>query len=157
MKIKTTLLKLVTAVIDLIFLMFGFILLTLLFLSIRRHTIFGLQLMMILSFLIGCLLILVISYYLYKIFFLIDKHNFFSITALHSVRMIRYLFIAVFVVLLGIMPFVYYLADQGDAPGLILIVGAVIFLPLAIAAFVSAMEQILVNSIKMKDENDLTI
>ncbi|KRK78326.1 hypothetical protein FC67_GL000895 [Companilactobacillus alimentarius DSM 20249] len=71
--------------------------------------------------------------------------------------MIRYLFIAVFVVLLGIMPFVYYLADQGDAPGLILIVGAVIFLPLAIAAFVSAMEQILVNSIKMKDENDLTI
>lgn len=157
MKIKTVLLKLVTAIIDLFVLFFGFTLTMGTISSIKEGSIFGLQILTASSLFLGCLIILGISYYLFRIFLLIDQRTFFSKIALHAVKMIRYLFIAEFVILLGIMPFVYYTADHGDAPGLIIIVGAVVFLPLAIATFVYTMEQILDNSIKMKDENDLTI
>lgn len=157
MKIKTILLKLVTGIIDLFVLFFGFILTMGIISSTKDGTIFGLQILTASSLFIGCLLILWISYYLFRIFFLIDRRNFFSRMALHAVRMIHYLFIVNFVILLGIMPFAYYSAERGDAPGLFVIVGAIVFFPLAIATFVYTMEQILVNSIKMKDENDLTI
>lgn len=86
-----------------------------------------------------------------------DKHDFFSDISLHFVKMVHYLFILLFIVLLGILPFIYYSADHSDSPGVMLIALAFIFVPLAIAAFISVMEKILGNAIQFKKENDLTI
>lgn len=76
---------------------------------------------------------------------------------MHFVRVVRYLFITASITLMGTLPFVYYNADKGDAPGLIFIALAFVLVPLAIAAFISVMEKILINSIKFKQENELTI
>ncbi|WP_334332291.1 DUF2975 domain-containing protein [Companilactobacillus sp. HBUAS59544] len=121
------------------------------------HSVLHLQLISAVFLFASALVAFGISYYLFKIFFLMDKQQFFTKMSLHSVKMIRNLFVVEFFVLSGIMPYIYYSADRGDAPGMIIIVGSVVFLPLALAAFVSAMEQILIKAINMKDENDLTI
>ena len=71
--------------------------------------------------------------------------------------MVRYLFIACSVVLLAILPIAYQAADIDDAPGLIIVALGFIFVPSAIAAFISVMEKILINSIQFKQENELTI
>lgn len=157
MKIKTIFLKVVTAILDFFTLFFVYALGWGAYSSIVDKSIFDLQMISTGFLFLAALLVFVISYYLFKIFYLMDKQRFFTQTSLRAVKMIRNLFIAEFFVLLGIMPFVYYSADRGDAPGLIIIIGAVVFLPLAISAFISAMQQILIKAINMKDENDLTI
>lgn len=157
MKIKTTLLKLVTLGIDAFTLLFGFMLTMGLTSSIREHSIFFLQITTSIALYLTCLLVLTISYFLFQIFHLIDTHNFFTTTALHLVKIVRYLFITTSVALAGILPFVYYSADHADAPGVIFIALAFVLVPLAIAAFISVMEKILINSIQFKQENELTI
>lgn len=157
MKIKTTLLKLVTAILDLFIAFFVYALCWGTISSIVEDSVFSLQLMSSIFLFIGALIAFGISFYLFKIFRLMDRQQFFTQVSLHAVKMIRNLFVVEFFALLGIMPFVYYSADQGDSPGMIIIVGAIVFLPLAISAFISAMEQILIKAINMKTENDLTI
>ncbi|WP_334352273.1 DUF2975 domain-containing protein [Companilactobacillus sp. HBUAS56257] len=157
MKIKTTFLKIVTAILDLFVLFFVYALGWGTYTSIVDHSVLHLQLISAGFLFASALVAFGISYYLFKIFFLMDKQQFFTKMSLHSVKMIRNLFVVEFFVLSGIMPYIYYSADRGDAPGMIIIVGSVVFLPLALAAFVSAMEQILIKAINMKDENDLTI
>ncbi|MQS75407.1 DUF2975 domain-containing protein [Companilactobacillus halodurans] len=157
MQIKTTLLKLVTLIIDGFTLLFAFMLMMGLINSFQTHSLFKLQIMTSVFLYIACLIILFISHYLYRIFHLIDIHDFFSPKALRFVKNVRYLFTLLFLAIMGIMPFVYHSADLGDAPGLIVITLAIAFIPLAIAAFISAMEKILINSSKFKQENELTI
>jgi Protein of unknown function (DUF3036). len=157
MKIKTTLLKLVTAGIDAFLLLFAFMLTMGLTSSVHEHSLFFLQITTSIALYATCLVVFVISFYLFRIFHLIDQRNFFTQTALHFVRVVRYLFITASITLMGILPFVYYNADKGDAPGLIFIALAFVLVPLAIAAFISVMEKILINSIKFKQENELTI
>lgn len=157
MKIKTTLLKLVTAGIDAFVLLFSFMLMIGLTSSVRDHSIFFLQITTSIALYATCLVILVISYYLFRIFHLIDNHTFFTQQALHFVKTVRYLFITASVTLAGILPFVYYSAKHSDSPGVMFIAFAFVLVPLAIAAFISVMEKILINSIKFKQENELTI
>lgn len=157
MNIKTTMLKIVTIIIDLFILLFGFMLTMGLTSSIRENSFVPFQLLTIITLYLSCAIVLGISFYLFRIFNLIDIHTFFSQKALTSVRKIRYLFIIEFLILLGNLPFIYYQADHGDAPGLIFVALAFNFIPLALTAFISAMEKILINSIKFKQENDLTI
>ena len=157
MKIKTTLLKVVTALIDCFTILFGFMLTVGIISSIHEQTIFTLQITTSISLYLACVVVLAISYCFYRIFNLMDRHDFFSELSLHFVKSVRYLFIILFIVLLGTLPFIYYSADHSDSPGVLLIAVAVIFVPLAIAAFVSVMEKVLINSIQFKKENDLTI
>lgn len=157
MKIKTTFLKIVTAILDIFLLFFVYALAWGTYSSIVDHSVVHLQLLSVGFLFAAALVAFGISYYLFRIFFLMDRQQFFTKSSLHSVKMIRNLFVILFFALSGIMPYIYYSADRGDAPGMIIIVGAVVFVPLAIAAFVSAMEQILIKAINMKDENDLTI
>ncbi|CAJ1190318.1 hypothetical protein CPR19088_GLDEOEPO_02083 [Companilactobacillus paralimentarius] len=157
MKIKTTLLKLVTAGIDAFVLLFSLMLILGLYTSLRDHSVVPFQITTIIALIATCLVVFVISFFLFKIFHLIDQHNFFTQQALHFVRTVRYLFITASITLAGILPFVYYSAKHGDAPGVMFIAFAFVLVPLAIAAFISVMEKILINSIKFKQENELTI
>lgn len=157
MKIKTTLLKVVTLLLDCFTVLFGFMLIVGIITSIHDGSIFTLQITTSIALYLACLVVLGISYYFYRIFNLMDTHKFFSELSLHFVKTVRYLFITLFIVLLGTLPFIYYSADHSDSPGVLLIALAVIFVPLAIAAFVSVMEKVLINSIQFKKENDLTI
>lgn len=157
MKIKTTLLKIVTLIID-AFVLFFIVMLSMSMLNaIQDHPFDLFPTIAGSTFLIVGLLVLVISYYFFRIFKLIDNHNFFTQQALHFVKMVRYLFIACSIVLLAILPIAYQAADIDDAPGLIIVALGFIFFPSAIAAFISVMEKILINSIQFKQENELTI
>jgi len=157
MKIKTTLLKVVTFLFDCFTILFGFMLTIGIITSIQDGSIFTLQIITSIALYLACLIVLSISYYFYRIFNLMDSHNFFSELSLHFVKSVRYLFIILFIALLGTLPLIYYSADHSDSPGVMLIALAIIFVPLAIAAFVSVMEKVLINSIQFKKENDLTI
>lgn len=157
MPIKTTLLKVVTSCIDTFVLLFSFMLTMGLITSAHEGSIFFLQITTSIALYLTCILVLFISLYLFKIFNLIDHHHFFTHKALHFVRVVRYLFIFTSVALAGVLPFVYYSADHSDSPGVLVIASAFILVPLAIAAFISVMEKILINSIQFKQENELTI
>jgi len=55
------------------------------------------------------------------------------------------------------MPLVYVLAEDEDAPGLILFGTAFVFAPLVIAFFAAVLQKLLKQAIDIQSENDLTI
>ncbi len=55
------------------------------------------------------------------------------------------------------MPYIFFLAEQDDAPGMVLIALIIIFASVVIGAFSSLLEQLLKYAILFKSENDLTI
>ncbi len=55
------------------------------------------------------------------------------------------------------MPAAYFVAEDDDAPGLIVIAFAFTAAPFIIAVFAAVMQQLLMNVIRIKSENDLTV
>lgn len=55
------------------------------------------------------------------------------------------------------MPFVYFLAEKDDAPGLIIIGFVPIFASIVIAVFAAVLQRLLQEAINIKSENDLTV
>lgn len=163
MTIKTTLLKWVTFFLDLFILFFSIIIGSGLVELGHRVATKGwtitdkLQLLMAIGIGLACLLIFGITYYLYRIFYMIDHHTFFTRPAVYLVRTMRYLFMLTSGVLLTILPFFYHMAKAASAPGVLIIVLGVIAIPIAIAAFIAVMEKILSQAITLQAENALTI
>lgn len=163
MHIRTTILKIVTGLLDLFILFFSVIVGSgLAELSHEAGTkglnlTDQLQLVMGIGLALACVTIWGITYYLYRIFHMLDQHTFFTKPAVRLVRHMRYLFMLTTFVLLAVLPFFYHMADRADAPGVLVIVCGVIAIPLAIAAFIAAMEKILSQAIALQAENALTI
>lgn len=96
-------------------------------------------------------------YQAYKLLNYIDKNIAFSELSVAALKTIKYCAITISGLLVTIMPLMYVLADDEDAPGLILIGMAFVFAPLVIAFFAAVLQKLLKQAIDIQSENDLTI
>jgi len=87
----------------------------------------------------------------------IDKNIAFSELSVKSLGNIKHCAIAISILYIVGMPFLFFVADKDDAPGL---VGFGIFFILAsivAATFAAVLQRLVQNGLDMKSENDLTI
>lgn len=55
------------------------------------------------------------------------------------------------------LPYIYYVADKDDAPGVVAIALVIVGASLAVAVFAGVLQRLLQNAIDIKAENDLTV
>ncbi len=55
------------------------------------------------------------------------------------------------------LPYIFYLADQDDAPGVLLIGLVLTFAPLVVAVFSAVLQKLVQNAIEIQSENDLIV
>jgi len=93
----------------------------------------------------------------FKLLNYIDKNIAFSELSVKALKVIKICgtIISIFYVL-GV-PLLFPIADYDDAPGLILMGGAVACAPVAISVFAAVLQKLLQNAINIKKENDLTV
>lgn len=87
----------------------------------------------------------------------IDKNSAFSghsVTALRNIKLSGNLIAGMFS---AGMPYVYYVADKDDAPGVVAIGLVIIVASIAVAVFAAVLQRLLQNAIEIKSENDLTV
>ena len=87
----------------------------------------------------------------------IDKNKAFSRLTVKTLEKIKYLAVLMSGVHVLLLPFTYAVAQEDDAPGLIVIGMLFALAPFAIAVFTALMQRLLQNVIDIKSENDLTV
>jgi Protein of unknown function (DUF3036). len=97
------------------------------------------------------------TYYTNRILNFIDNSEPFSIQVLDDVKRVRNIFLYEFLVLLGAVPLIYANAQIGDAPGLLIISGAIILVPLVLSVFIGILYELLKKVIMIKEDSELTI
>ncbi len=87
----------------------------------------------------------------------IDKNQAFSAVSVQSLKKIKHSAIAIAALYTLGMPYIYFVAEWDDAPGVIAIGLIIIFASVVIAVFAAVLQQLLRNAIAIKSENDLTV
>ncbi len=77
-----------------------------------------------------------------------------SVKALKNIKICALIITGLYVV---ILPFVYFVAELDDAPGLIIIGMIPAFASIVIAVFAAVLQRLLQEAILIKSENDLTV
>lgn len=97
-------------------------------------------------------------YQAYLLLNYIDQNKAFSEASTKALQKIKYCAIVFGFLYAGCMPVVFQIAQIDDAPGLILIFGAIfIGIPIVVAVFVAVLEKLLKSAIDIKSENELTV
>ncbi|MCM3631115.1 DUF2975 domain-containing protein [Paenibacillus glycanilyticus] len=96
-------------------------------------------------------------YQAFKLLGYIDRNQAFSELSVTALKNIKFCGIAISILYAAAEPFLFFIADVDDAPGLIVIGLVVIFASLVIAVFAAVLQKLLKNAIDIKSENDLTI
>jgi hypothetical protein len=87
----------------------------------------------------------------------IDKNSVFSQSAVNALKKIKYCgFIICALYTIG-MPYIFYVADRDDAPGVALLGFIFIGASLAVATAGAVFQKLLQNVIDIKSENELTV
>ena len=92
-----------------------------------------------------------------KILSYIDKNNAFSELSVKALKIIKYCAVTISTLYVVMLPFVFFLAEKDDAPGLIIFGMVPIFASIVIAVFAAVLQKLLKNAIDIKSENDLTV
>jgi len=92
-----------------------------------------------------------------KILSYIETKRAFSLSSVNAFRVIKYSALANSGLFALGMPYIFYVADQDDAPGVIAIALSIIFLSLVICAFASVIQKLVQYAVEIKSENDLTV
>ena len=87
----------------------------------------------------------------------IDTGKIFSTSAVKSLRIIKYCGFAIFALYLVAMPYIFYLADMDDAPGVALLGFIFTFAGLVVGTSAAIFQNLLKNIINVKSENELTV
>jgi len=87
----------------------------------------------------------------------IDRNTAFSERSVSALSRIKWCGIAIAVLFAAALPFLYFMAEQDDAPGLIVIGMVVIGASVVIAVFAAVLQMLLNKAIEIKSENDLTV
>lgn len=93
----------------------------------------------------------------FKLLSLIDKQRVFTSTAVQCLRTIKYAALVIAGLYTLVSPYVFTVADQDDAPGVVLINLILIGAALVVATFGAVLQQLFQSAITIKDENDLTV
>lgn len=87
----------------------------------------------------------------------VDSKKAFSDLSVKTLGNIKYCALVVSGLFVAGMPYIYMVADQDDAPGVIVIGLVFAFVPLIVATFAAVLQRILQDAIAIKAENDLTV
>lgn len=87
----------------------------------------------------------------------IEHNTAFSDASVVALRKIKYCAAAFSMIYILGMPYIFYVAEQDDAPGVVLIGLVLVAAPIVIAVFAALLQQLLQNAIDIKSENDLTV
>ena len=92
-----------------------------------------------------------------KLLSYIDKNKAFSEHAVKALRTIKWCGLSISGLFAAGMPYIFKVADQDDAPGVVLIGLIIIGASFVIALFAALLEKLLHNVIEIKSENELTV
>lgn len=87
----------------------------------------------------------------------IDQNKAFSGLSVRALKNIKYCAISISTMFIIGQPYVFYVANRDDAPGLAMLGFVIIGASFVIAAFSGVLEKLLQNAIDIKSENDLTV
>lgn len=87
----------------------------------------------------------------------IDNNTAFSLDSVHALKKIKYCALTISALFAAGMPYIFYVADRDDAPGVALIGFVIIGASAVIATFSAVLQKLLQNAIDIKSENDLTV
>lgn len=93
-----------------------------------------------------------------KLLNLIDKNKAFTKASVNAMKNVKYCGLLISVLFATWMPLVFHAAQNEDAPGMILIFGAIfVGIPFVVAIFAGVAQRLFQNAIDIKKENDLTV
>jgi len=92
-----------------------------------------------------------------KLLSYIDMNKAFSELSVQALRNIKYCAIIISALFATGMPYIFYIADQDDAPGVVAIGLVIIFASMVIATFAAVLQKLVQNAVDIKSENDLTV
>lgn len=92
-----------------------------------------------------------------KLLSYIDKDKAFSDLSVRALKYIKYCGVAISTMFATGMPYIFYVADKDDAPGVVALGLVIIFASFVIAVFAAVLQSLLQNAIDIKSENDLTV
>lgn len=93
----------------------------------------------------------------WKLLGYVDQDHAFSSTSVKTLRSIKYCGLIISLLYLLALPYVYYVADHDDAPGVMVIGCVIIFASFVVSAAMGVLEALLGSAIELKSENDLTV
>lgn len=96
-------------------------------------------------------------YQAFRLLSYIDKNQAFSELSVGALKNIKYCAITICILYVASEPFLYLMAEQDDAPGMIVVGMVIIFGSMVIAVFAAVLQKLLKNAIDIKSENDLTV
>ena len=110
------------------------------------------------GFLSTAIIFFVALHQAWKLLGYIDRNKAFSRASVKSLNIIKYCAVAISIFYMAGLPIIYQIAQDEDAPGLILMYSAIfIGIPLAVAVFIAVAKRLLSSAIAIKSENDLTV
>lgn len=87
----------------------------------------------------------------------IDKNEAFSNLSVKALKNIKHCALAISALYAAGMPYIFYVADKDDAPGVVAIGLVIVLASVVIAMFAAVLQKLLQNAIDIKSENDLTV
>lgn len=87
----------------------------------------------------------------------IDNNKVFTLAAVKAFRGIKYCALSIGGLFAIGMPYIYYVADKDDAPGVVAIGLIIIFASLIISTFAAVLQKVIQHAVDIKKENDLTV
>jgi hypothetical protein len=87
----------------------------------------------------------------------IDQDKAFSVLSVKALSNIKYCAFAISAMYAGGMPYIFYVADKDDAPGVVALGLIIILASVVISVFAAVLQKLLQNAIDIKAENDLTV
>lgn len=100
---------------------------------------------------------LIALYQSFRLLNFIDKNEAFSYISVNALKKIKFCALTFSGLYVLILPFVYFVAELDDAPGMIIMGMVPIFASLVIAVFAAVLQRLLHEAINIKSENDLTV
>lgn len=92
-----------------------------------------------------------------KVLTYIDKQKAFSELSVRALKRIKYCAIIISGLYMLSLPLFYCLAQQDDAPGIVVIGLILTFASIVVATFAAVLQKILQEAVAIKSENDLTV
>ncbi len=93
----------------------------------------------------------------FKLLGFIDKNEAFSELSVKALKNIKYCACTISGLFTAGMPYIVYVADKDDAPGVVAIGLVIIGAALVIAVFAAVLQSLLQNAITIQSENELTV
>jgi hypothetical protein len=87
----------------------------------------------------------------------IDQGKAFSEFSVKALKIIKYCAGTISMLYAAGMPYIFYVAQQDDAPGVVAIGLVIIFASFVIATFAAVLQKLMQDALEIKSENDLTV